>query len=60
MMTALLLPGYCRGIFSSRELEQACEERVDFMALTGMGKPDHCEGIPQPGDDPRFQEDPSI
>ncbi|MCU0728129.1 MAG: transposase, partial [Planctomycetes bacterium] len=41
MMTALLLPGYCRGVFSSRKLEPACEERVDFMALTGMAKPDH-------------------
>jgi transposase len=41
MMTALLLYGYCRGIYSSRRLEQACEERVDFMAVTGMAKPDH-------------------
>jgi transposase len=41
MMTALLLYGYCRGIYSSRRIEQACEERVDFMALTGMVKPDH-------------------
>jgi transposase len=41
MMTALLLYAYCRGIYSSRRIEQACEERVDFMALTGMAKPDH-------------------
>jgi len=41
MMTALLLYGYSRGIYSSRRIEQACEERVDFMALTGMEKPDH-------------------
>ena len=32
MMTALLLYAYCRGIYSSRRIEQACEERVDFMA----------------------------
>ena len=37
MMTALLLYGYCRGVFSSRKREQAREERVDFMALTGAG-----------------------
>lgn len=41
MMTALLLYGYCRGIRSSRKLEQSCEERVDFMAVTGRAKPDH-------------------
>jgi transposase len=41
MMTALLLYGYCQGIYSSRRLEKACEERVDFMAVTGMAKPDH-------------------
>lgn len=41
MMTALLLYGYCRGVRSSRKLEQACEERVDFMAVTGRSKPDH-------------------
>ena len=35
-MTALLLYSYCRGLYSSRRNEQACEERVDFMALTGM------------------------
>lgn len=41
MMTALLLYGYSQGVCSSRRLERACEERVDFMAVTGMAKPDH-------------------
>src|SRR5205807_8330572 len=40
MMTALLLYGYSRGIYSSRRLAQACEERVDFMAVSGLNKPD--------------------
>ena len=40
MMTALLLYGYCQGIHSSRRLARACEERVDFMAVTGMNRPD--------------------
>jgi transposase len=40
MMTALLLYGYCQGIYSSRRLARACEERVDFMAVTAMQKPD--------------------
>ena len=40
MMTALLLYGYCRGVYSSRKLAKGCEERVDFMAVTGMQKPD--------------------
>lgn len=40
MMVALLLYGYSRGIYSSRKLAQACEERVDFMAVTAMQRPD--------------------
>jgi len=40
MMTALLLYGYSQGIYSSRRLAKACEERVDFMAVTGMSRPD--------------------
>jgi transposase len=40
MMTALLLYGYARGVYASRRLAQACEERVDFMAVTGLNKPD--------------------
>jgi len=41
MMTALLLYGYSRGVRSSRKIETACEERVDFMAVTGRQAPDH-------------------
>lgn len=40
MMVALLLYGYSRGVYSSRRLAQACEERVDVMAVTGLNKPD--------------------
>ena len=40
MMVALLLYGYSRGLYSSRQLARACEERVDFMALTGLNRPD--------------------
>ena len=40
MMVALLLYGYSRGVYSSRRLSQACEERVDFMAVTGLNRPD--------------------
>lgn len=40
MMTALLLYSYTQGIFSSRRIAKACEERVDFMAVTALQKPD--------------------
>jgi transposase len=40
MMVALLLYGYSRGVYSSRRIAQACEERLDFMAVTAMNKPD--------------------
>lgn len=40
MMTAVLLYTYSQGIYSSRRIAKACEERVDFMAITGMAKPD--------------------
>jgi transposase len=40
MMTALLLYSYCQGIYSSRRIARACHQRVDYMALTGMQKPD--------------------
>mgnify|MGYP003627777220 CR=1 FL=1 len=40
MMTALLLYTYSVGIFSSRKIAQACVERVDFMTVTALEKPD--------------------
>jgi transposase len=40
MMVALLLYAYCQGVYSSRRIARACEERVDFMAVTAMQKPD--------------------
>ena len=40
MLVALLLYGYSWGVYSSRKLAQACEERVDFMAVTGLNRPD--------------------
>jgi transposase len=39
MMTAVLLYGYCQGIYSSRRTARACRQRVDFMVLTSMQKP---------------------
>jgi transposase len=41
LMTALLLYAYTQGIYSSRRIEKACIERLDFMAVTAMAKPDH-------------------
>lgn len=40
MMVALLLYAYCQGIYSSRRIARACEERVDFMAVTAHQTPD--------------------
>ena len=40
MLVAWLLYGYSRGIYSSRQLARACEERVDMMAVTGLNRPD--------------------
>lgn len=40
MMTALLLYAYTQGVYASRRIARACEERVDFMAVTAMQKPD--------------------
>lgn len=40
MMTALLLYAYCQSLYSSRRIARACEERVDFMAVTALQRPD--------------------
>src|SRR5262249_53552422 len=40
MMTALVLYAYSQGIYASRRIAGACEQRVDFMAVTGMQQPD--------------------
>jgi transposase len=40
MMTAVLLYAYCQGIYSSRRIAKACQERVDFMAVSAMQRPD--------------------
>jgi transposase len=39
MMVTLLLYAYCRGIFSSRRMQQACEERVTFRVIVGHDIP---------------------
>jgi transposase len=40
MMTALLLYAYTQGIYSSRRISRACEDRLDFHAVTASSKPD--------------------
>jgi transposase len=40
MMVALLLYGYCCGIYSSRRIAKACRERVDFMSIVALDPPD--------------------
>lgn len=40
MMTALLLYAYTQGVYSSRRIARACEQRLDFMTVTAMQRPD--------------------
>jgi transposase len=40
MMVALLLYAYSQGLYASRRIAKACEERVDFMAVTARQNPD--------------------
>ncbi|WP_295402425.1 IS1182 family transposase [uncultured Thiocystis sp.] len=41
MMLALLFYGYATGVFSSRKLEQATDESIPFLYITGNTHPDH-------------------
>jgi len=40
MMVALLLYAYSRGLYSSRQIARACEERLDIQAVTALNRPD--------------------
>ena len=40
MMTALLLYGYCHGVYSSRRIAKATREQVDFMSILRLDPPD--------------------
>src|SRR5580693_3298031 len=40
MMTALLLYGYCNGVYSSRRIAKGARERVDFLSIVGLDPPD--------------------
>src|ERR1700741_2971544 len=40
MMTALLLYGYCNGVYSSRRIAKACRERNDFVMIVALDPPD--------------------
>ena len=44
MMTALLLYAYGQGLYAARRIAKACEERVDFMAVTARQTPDFRTG----------------
>ncbi|MGI4958976.1 MAG: IS1182 family transposase [Janthinobacterium lividum] len=40
MMVSLLLYAYRSGVYSSRRIARACEERLDFQAVTALNRPD--------------------
>lgn len=41
MLTKIIVYGYSVGLKSSREIERACVERIDFRYLSGNRQPDH-------------------
>src|SRR3978361_1588148 len=40
MMVALLFHAYRSGAYSSRRIARACEQRLDFQAVTALNQPD--------------------
>ena len=49
MMTALLLYGYCNGLYSSRRIAKAARERVNFMSIVGLDPPDFPRRLSEEG-----------
>ncbi|WP_231459952.1 transposase [Pedobacter sp. Leaf170] len=41
MLLKVLVYGYISNVHSSRKLEVACKENINFMRLSGMSYPDH-------------------
>lgn len=41
MLLKVLVYGYVSNVYSSRKLETACKENINFMWLSGMSYPDH-------------------
>jgi len=41
LLLKILVYGYVTNIYSSRKLAEACRERIPFMWLSAMSKPDH-------------------
>ena len=41
MLLKVLVYAYLRNVYSSRKIEQALNENVHFMWLSGGAKPDH-------------------
>lgn len=41
MLLKVLVYAYLRNIYSSRKIEEALQENIHFMWLSGMSKPDH-------------------
>ena len=41
VMLKIVLLGYCRGLASSRSIERACQQNVQFMAISGDSAPSY-------------------
>ncbi len=42
MLLKVLVYACLRNVYSSRKIEQALQENIHFMWLSGQSKPDHC------------------